>query len=183
MLGRIAANSSRLGELIDDILEYSRAGRSALKWARVDMTALVRSVIDEMKDQHPSACIVIDALPAATGDATMLRQVWHNLIGNALKFSARRDRPELRIGARVGDGETAFHVRDNGCGFDMRYADKLFGMFQRMHSDEQFPGTGVGLAIVKRLVERHGGRVWAQSAPDEGTTVFFTLGPGPGPAT
>jgi len=105
----------------------------------------------------------------------MLHQVLANLIGNALKFSAGREAPRVEIGCCQDGGEQAFFVRDNGAGFDMRYADRLFGMFQRLHSEKDFPGTGVGLAIVKRLVERHGGRIWAESSPDAGATFYFTV--------
>ena len=106
----------------------------------------------------------------------MLRQVWANLIGNALKFSSKREQPKVEIGVREQDGQVVFFVRDNGCGFDPQYAGRLFGVFQRMHAAGDFTGTGVGLAIVKRIVERHQGRVWAESALDQGTTIFFTIG-------
>jgi light-regulated signal transduction histidine kinase (bacteriophytochrome) len=109
------------------------------------------------------------------GDPTMLAQVMQNLIGNALKFSAGRERPRIEVGMREAGGERLFFVRDNGAGFDMQYADKLFGMFQRLHRESQFAGTGVGLSIVKRLIERHGGRIWAEAAPDRGATFSFTL--------
>jgi signal transduction histidine kinase len=175
MLDRIVANSSRLGALIEEILEYSRAAQKPLHRTPVDLGKLARSIADEMAGDHPAARVDVATLPLVEGDATMLHQVLQNLVGNALKFSAGRSAPRVEVGcSREGD-EDVFFVRDNGAGFDMRYADKLFGMFQRMHSESQFPGTGVGLAIVKRLIERHGGRIWAESAPEAGATFYFTV--------
>ncbi len=178
MFGRIVHNSNRLGELIDDVLEYSRAGRIALVPARVDLSRLAQTVADEFSESYPQAAIEIASLPAVEGDETMLRQVLMNLVGNALKFSVHVPRPHVEVGMQDKAGERVFFVRDNGVGFDMNYAGKLFGMFQRIHSEAQFPGTGVGLAIVQRLIDRHGGRVWAESAPNQGATFYFTLGPG-----
>jgi signal transduction histidine kinase len=175
MLDRIVANSSKLGALIEEILEYSRAAQKPLHRAPVDLGKLARSIATEMAGDHPAARVDVAALPLVEGDATMLHQVLQNLVGNALKFSAGRSAPRVEVGcSREGD-EDVFFVRDNGAGFDMRYADKLFGMFQRMHSESQFPGTGVGLAIVKRLIERHGGRIRAESAPEAGATFYFTV--------
>jgi light-regulated signal transduction histidine kinase (bacteriophytochrome) len=123
----------------------------------------------------PEARIDIEDLPTVAGDATVIRQVWCNLIGNALKYSAKRSEPRIRISGRIEDREAIYQVEDNGAGFDMRYADKLFGVFQRLHRTEDFPGTGVGLAIVHRIVARHGGRIWAQGAPDAGASFQFAL--------
>lgn len=176
MFGRIVHNSNRLGELIDDVLEYSRAGRIALVPAEVDLELLAHSVAHELLESYSTATIDVAPLPCVQGDLTMLRQVLVNLVGNALKFSAGTPRPRVEVGVQERDGRRAFFVRDNGVGFDMNYVDKLFGMFQRIHSEAQFPGTGVGLAIVQRLVERHGGEVWAESAPGLGATFYFTLG-------
>ena len=176
MLDRIAANAAKLGQLIDDILEYSRSGRATMVASEVDLAALAGKVATELSGDYPQARVDIGALPVVTGDPIMLGQVMQNLIGNALKFSAHREAPQIEIGTTEVAGERTYFVRDNGVGFDMRYAGKLFGMFQRMHSEQQFSGTGVGLAIVKRLVERHGGHVWAEAATDKGTTIYFTLG-------
>jgi PAS domain S-box-containing protein len=176
MLDVISENTRRMGELIDDLLAFSRLGRKPLTVAPVDMTALVRSVVSETIANHqgPKPEVRVADLPAATGDMAMLRQVWVNLVSNALKFSRTREAPRLEIG--VNGGTTpAYYVKDNGVGFDMRFADKLFGVFQRLHRQEEFDGTGVGLAIVHRIVQRHGGRVWADAAPDAGATFFFTL--------
>ncbi len=178
LLERIAANATHMGELIDDILDYSRAGRLPLKRQKVDLDSLARSVAEELSETYPHARMEISALPTVHGDPTMLRQILYNLMGNACKFSARRAEPRIRASAeaqsRPGEGQVIL-VEDNGIGFDMQYADRLFSMFQRIHSEKDFSGTGVGLAIVKRLVERHGGRVRVEAEPDRGATFRFTL--------
>ncbi len=117
----------------------------------------------------------VSSLPPAVGDSTLIHQVWMNLISNAIKFSSKRDRPVIEVGFQRSAQKIIYFVRDNGAGFDMQYADKLFGVFQRLHSEKEFEGTGVGLAIVQRLVHRHGGKVWAESQMDKGTTFYFTL--------
>ncbi len=168
-----------MGQLIDDLLAFSRLGRTDLSTGPVDMKELAQTVADEIQrndnGRQGSLEIRIDPLPLARGDRGLLRQVMTNLLQNAAKFT--RDRPSARIevGSREDSGETMYFVKDNGAGFDARYADKLFGVFQRLHSTEQFDGTGVGLAIVKRIVQRHGGRVWAEGALNQGATFFFTL--------
>ncbi len=176
MFGRIVHNSNRLGELIDDVLEYSRAGRIALVKAEVDLDRLARMVALDLFESCPAVAVDIAALPTVQGDETMLRQIFVNLLGNALKFSAGVPQPRVEIGVQEREGRRIYYVRDNGVGLDMNYADKLFGMFQRIHSEAQYPGTGVGLAIVQRLVERHGGEIWAESTPGFGATFYFTLG-------
>jgi len=175
LLDRVARNASRMGELIDDILEYSRSSRQEMAPREIDLRELVERVVDELLPAYPDARVDIGPLPSVRGDATMLAQVMQNLVGNALKFSAKCEKPDVEIGLTMADGERVFFVRDNGAGFDMQYSAKLFGMFQRMHHESQFPGTGVGLAIVKRLIERHGGRIWAEAAPGKGATFHFTL--------
>ncbi len=174
-LVRIEQNATRMGQLIDDLLELSRAGRTALAPGLVDMTALAKAVVADLHGTEAGAQVVVDALPPITGDATLLRQVWQNLVANAFKFSSRTAAPRIEIGGEARDGETEYWVRDNGAGFDMRYASKLFGIFQRLHSPAEFEGTGVGLAIVHRIVARHGGRVSAEGAPDAGATFRFVL--------
>ncbi len=179
LLGVIDQNTRRMGQLIDDLLAFSRLGRTDLSTGPVDMKELAQTVADEIKrtdnGRQGSLEIRIDPLPPARGDRGLLRQVMANLLQNAAKFT--RDRPSARIevGSRADSGQTVYFVKDNGAGFDARYADKLFGVFQRLHSTEQFDGTGVGLAIVKRIVQRHGGRVWAEGAVNQGATFFFTL--------
>jgi len=175
LLDRIGHNAEKMGQLIDDILEYSRTTRQALNPAPVELAPLVAEIVAEQAESHPAARFEIGRLPCVEGDAAMLRQVFANLIGNALKFSSGRAEPRIEIGAEAADAMLHCHVRDNGTGFDMSYADKLFSLFQRLHRESEFPGTGVGLAIVKRIVERHGGRIWAEAAPDAGAAFHFTL--------
>jgi PAS domain S-box-containing protein len=175
-LDRIVHASNKMGHLIDDILEFSRISRAELEMSGVDMRGLAQACVHDLAADYPAAQVGIGGLPAATGDEAALRQVFANLIGNALKYSSKRDSPRIEIGAAEVGGETVYFVRDNGAGFNMEYAQRLFGVFQRMHADTEFPGTGVGLAIVKNIVERHGGRIWAEAAKDEGATFYFTLG-------
>ena len=174
-LERIEQNATRMGRLIDDLLELSRAGRASLAPGRVDMAALVHAVLADLGGSTGHAEVRVGQLPAVTGDATLLRQVWQNLLANALKFSARTASPVIEVGAVERDGEVEYWVRDNGAGFDMQYAGKLFGIFQRLHSPAEFEGTGVGLAIVQRIVARHGGRVTAEGEPGRGATFRFAI--------
>ncbi len=175
LLDRIAHNAEKMGQLIDDILEYSRTARRAMYPVPVALAPLVAELVAEQAEHYPAARFDIAPLPSVEGDPVMLRQVFSNLIGNALKFSSGCAEPRIGIGAEATDGMLLCHVRDNGTGFDMAYAEKLFSLFQRLHRESEFPGTGVGLAIVKRIIERHGGRIWAEAAPDAGATFHFTL--------
>ncbi len=175
MLDRIVRNTNRMSDLIDDILDYTRASQTTLRRKEVDLAALARAVWEEHAAAHPAATVRIGQLGKVRGDPATLRQVLDNLMANALKYSSKREQPEIEIGRRDEGREAVFFVRDNGAGFDMQYAGKLFGMFQRMHADREFPGTGVGLAICKRIIERHGGRIWAEAAPDAGATFRFSL--------
>ena len=174
LLGVVRASSRRMGQLIDDLLDFSRLGRQALARRPVDMTALAREVAATLT-HGTSLRVEIAPLPRAEADPALLHQVWVNLIGNALKYSGKQAAPRVEIGGREEAGGNVYWVRDNGVGFDMRYAEKLFGVFQRLHGADEFPGTGVGLAIVQRVVARHGGRVWAESRPGEGACFYFTL--------
>jgi len=171
-LRRVAANAARLGALIDDLLAFSRCSRATMTKAPVDMASLVKEIIAESLPAGNRAVVCVDALPPCVGDASLLRQVMTNLLLNAVKYSRNAPAPMIEVGHAGG----AYYVRDNGVGFDMQYAGKLFGVFNRLHGTEQFEGTGVGLAIVKRVIDRHGGRVWAHSAPSGGATFYFTLG-------
>jgi PAS domain S-box-containing protein len=174
-LSRIEANAARMARLIDDLLDLSRATRVELRREQVDLSAVVRDVIAELRDADPGRRVelaVADGL-GVNGDPHLIRLIMINLLGNAWKFTARRDPAVIEVGP--GDGGRVIAVRDNGAGFDTRYADKLFDPFQRLHSNSDFEGTGIGLAIVQRIVQRHGGRIWAQSEIDRGTTFFFTL--------
>ena len=177
-LNVVADSSKRMGLLIDDLLAFSRAGRTELRCARISMESLVPEVIKTALQSEPSEHRIvwkIGPLPEVDADASMLRQVWVNLIGNAIKYSRPREPAEIWIGADEAETEVVFFVRDNGVGFDMQYADKLFGVFQRLHRAEDFAGTGIGLANVRRMVTRLGGRVRAESRKDEGATFFFSV--------
>ena len=175
-LNRIVAGSRRMNKMIEDILLCSRAERAEMRLQTVDLGAMVREVVAELRHTWPAPRVAIGALPQVQADATMLRQVIANLVGNALKFSGGGPDAQVQIEARPVGQMTEIVVRDNGAGFDMAYSYKLFGLFQRLHNDNEFPGTGVGLAIVKRLVSRHGGCVRAESVPGGWTTFCFTLG-------
>lgn len=175
-LKRIVAAAGRMNAMIDTLLALSRMTSRELERERVDLAALARELADEFAAQYPRPAHFV-CVPQAVveGDRTLLRLVLQNLLGNAWKFSSRTAAPQVEFGARDEGGRTVFFVRDNGAGFDMRFADKLFGLFQRFHSQNEFPGTGVGLATVQRIVRKHGGRVWAESEPGKGATFFFTL--------
>lgn len=170
--------AQRMGALIDDLLAFSRLNRQPLAKQPVNMEALVRGVLEEMvpQDRAQKIEIVNGNLPAAHGDPSLLRQVWANLISNAIKYSCHAERARIEIGSLTEGKKDIYYVRDNGAGFDMKYADKLFGVFQRLHRADQFEGTGIGLAIVQRVVHRHGGRVWAEAKLNEGATFYFMLG-------
>jgi len=174
LLGVVREASRRMGQLIDDLLAFSKLGRQEPLRQRLDMTALASEVTEELRRDAP-ATVGMSVLPPAHADAALLKQVWVNLIGNALKYSGKREGARIEIGGREEQAENVYWVRDNGVGFDMRYADKLFGVFQRLHSAAEFEGTGVGLATVRRIVTRHGGRIWAEGAVDRGATFYFTL--------
>lgn len=178
LLGKIEANASKMARLIDGLLDFSRLGRIEAVSAEVDMQNVVRSVVTELQadgEEEAASRVVVAALPRVEGDATMLRQVWVNLLTNAFKFSAQEPKSAIEIGAENRGDEIVYWVRDHGVGFDMAYAEKLFGVFNRLHRADEFPGVGVGLAIVRRIVQRHGGRVWADSDSARGTTFFFAL--------
>ncbi|MBI2311396.1 MAG: response regulator [Betaproteobacteria bacterium] len=173
----IRDNAHKMGQLIDDLLAFSRMGRKAMAVSPVDMAALAAEVFSELRQagDHRSVRFDLRPMPACDGDPVLLRQVWANLLSNALKFSGRRETPLIEAGGQSEGRENVYYVTDNGAGFDMQYYDKLFGVFQRLHGGEEFPGTGVGLAIVQRAVARHGGRVWAEGKVDQGATFRFAL--------
>lgn len=176
LLGGIHGNAMKMARLIDDLLEFSRMGRQAIEPAPVDMHRLALEAVHECtRESGQGALIDVDELPGAEGDRTMLRLVLLNLIGNALKYSAKREQPRVRIGAERCGASITYFVQDNGVGFDMQRADRLFGVFQRLHEQREFQGTGLGLAIVSRVITRHGGRIWAQSEEGRGATFYFTL--------
>jgi len=179
ILARIETNATRMAKLIDGLLDFARLARAEVVKADVNMTELAGAAAAEVRGAFDGGQVELTmaALPPTRGDAQMLRQVWVNLIANALKFSAPKPKPKVSVGGERRGDEVVYWVRDNGVGFDMAYAEKLFGVFQRLHSAGEFPGVGVGLAIVRRIVLRHGGRVWAESVPGEGSTFYFTVNP------
>jgi PAS domain S-box-containing protein len=176
-LQRISANAAQMRELIDDLLSFARLARRAPDLSEVDMTALARDSFEEILTAagNPQVSFECHPLGRAWGDPLMLRQVLANLLSNALKFSRNSPEPSVEVGCVPGGDENVYYVRDNGAGFDMQYAHKLFSVFQRLHPTDEFEGTGVGLAIVQRIVFRHGGRVWAEGVVGEGATFYFTL--------
>jgi PAS domain S-box-containing protein len=175
----ISSSAKRMGQLIDDLLTFSRMGRAQMQTSEVDHMQLVASVIREGGFERPGSIQwTLEPLPRVNADASMLRQVWFNLIDNSVKYSAKSNPAQIEIGSRVDPvdlNERIFYIRDNGVGFDMKYAVKLFGVFQRLHADSEFEGTGIGLANVRRIITRHGGRTWAEGSPGQGSTFYFSL--------
>lgn len=177
VLGVISNETRRMGQLIDDLLAFSRLGRQKLESSAIDMTALAQTAFDEQSAQalKRSLQLKLPPLPPARGDQAMIRVVLDNLLSNAIKFTKNRDPAVIEIGSRQEGGQAVYYVKDNGVGFDTKYAHKLFAVFQRLHSAEEFEGTGVGLALVQRIIHRHGGHVWAEGKVNEGATFSFSL--------
>jgi len=173
----VHTNVQQMGQLIDDLLAFSRLSRKPLNKQPVDVNKLVRQALDDARRARPdrSPELIVDDLPPCQADPALLKQVWLNLLSNAFKFTARREEARIEIGCQLDQDQPIYFVRDNGAGFDMQYADKLFGVFQRLHRSEEYEGTGVGLAIVKRIIDRHGGRIWAEAEVDRGAAFYFTL--------
>jgi PAS domain S-box-containing protein len=178
-LARIRAGAQRMSELIDDLLLLSRVSRSELCHGPVDIGEIASAIVAEQRRRQPERAVEVSVASgmAATGDRRLLVIALENLIGNAWKFTSRRTPAHIEVGVEPREGETVFFVRDDGAGFDMAYADKLFGAFQRLHEASEFEGTGIGLATAQRVISRHGGRIWAEARPGQGATFFFTLGP------
>jgi light-regulated signal transduction histidine kinase (bacteriophytochrome) len=175
-LDAILRNSSKMGVLIDDLLEFSRLGRMKITPAEINMSALVQSVIEEeMAGQSEDIEFVTHPLLPTIGGHVLIKQVWVNLISNAIKYTNGKSKTRIEIGSYTKDDAVVYYVKDNGVGFDMQYYDKLFGVFQRLHSQDEFDGTGIGLAIVKRIVHHHNGTVWAESKLNEGSCFNFSL--------
>jgi signal transduction histidine kinase len=178
----IVGNSAQqMGQLIDDLLTFSRLGRMELRKQPVAPADLVRQVLEDLQAERAGRQVEIKLgdLPPCRAEPTLLKQVFVNLLGNALKYTRRQEAAHIEVGYLEKGGERVYFVKDNGAGFDMQYANKLFGVFQRLHRAEEYEGTGVGLAIVQRIIHRHGGRVWAEAAVDQGATFYFTLEGGP----
>jgi len=173
----IVESTSHAGELIDNLLAFSRIGRVEIQHADVDMNRLVREALDDLKLETEGQNISwkVGELPEVQGDPPMLRIVMANLLSNAIKYTSTREQAVIEVGSKSKGDETVFFVSDNGVGFDMQYVDKLFGVFQRLHSVEEFEGTGIGLATVRRIVSRHGGRAWAEGGVGSGATFYFSL--------
>ena len=181
-LDRIRSNAVRMGELIDGLLAFSRLGRQQISKRKISPGPIISHVLEELHGEQTGrrVRVCLSEIPECEADPTLLQQVFANLISNALKYSRRRDPAVIDIGARRENGQCVYFVKDNGAGFEMEYADRLFGVFQRLHPPEQFEGTGVGLAIVQRIIHRHGGRIWAHGEPEKGATFYFTIGNGAG---
>jgi two-component system, sensor histidine kinase and response regulator len=179
-LGLISTSAKQMNQLIDDLLDFSRNSRVEIQQTRVDLQDLVEKILQDLQPETSNRKIVFEKkpLPSVQGDPSLLRQVFCNLILNAVKYSRKRDAAKIEIGcAEKTKNEVTVYVRDNGVGFDMKYADKLFGVFQRLHGQDEFEGTGIGLANVRRIIARHGGRTWAEARVNEGATFFVTLKP------
>lgn len=173
----IMKNAAQMGQLIDDLLDFSRLGRAAIEVRQVEMHDLVQSVIKDLQnnDQYTIPEIQIHELAAAQCDPVLMKQVWTNLISNAVKYSRKKEKPLIEIGTAKRNGMNTYYVKDNGAGFNMEFYDKLFAVFQRLHKVTEYEGTGVGLALVQRIIAKHRGKVWADSEPEKGATFYFTL--------
>ena len=177
VMNNIMSYATKMGQLIDNLLTFSRLGRKELVKVTIPMHDMVTGICNEIKpeDENRTIEFKIKELLPALGDSIAIKQVWLNLISNAVKYSKQNNKTIIEIGSGVKGGEIDYYVKDNGAGFDMRYASKLFGVFERLHSDEEFEGTGVGLAIVHRIISKHGGRVWAEGKVNEGAIFNFSL--------
>jgi signal transduction histidine kinase len=176
LLHIVQENANKMGVLIDDLLAFSRLGKKEINKSRIDMTELAENVLNEFKiSLQLKAEVHIHALHPVTADTTLMNQVWVNLLSNAIKYSSNTRKPVITISSEQQNGELIYSIKDNGVGFSMRYAHKLFGVFQRLHDAEDFEGTGVGLALVHRIISRHGGRIWAKAKVGKGATFYFSL--------
>ncbi len=173
----VRSNTQRMGNLVDDLLAFSRLSRQQITKSTVAPSTIIRQTLDELEEERKGRRVelTLGNMPPCQAEPSLLRQVWFNLLANALKFTRRCDVAQIEVGSRVDDGITVYFIRDNGVGFDMTYADKLFGVFSRLHRAEDYEGTGVGLAIIQRIITRHGGRVWVEAAVNQGATFYFTL--------
>jgi two-component system, sensor histidine kinase and response regulator len=178
LLDRVQESGARMSELIEDLLAFSRFSRQPLKQAPVNLASIARRLVEDLRPKDRTIDVRLEDIPECHGDASLLEQVLANLLSNAFKFTRGKDPAIVEVGSARRGAEHVYWVRDNGAGFDMKQADKLFGVFQRLHPSTQFEGTGVGLSIVQRIVQRHGGRIWAESTPGEGAAFYFTLGGG-----
>jgi len=177
LLNVVRDSVSRMGQMIDDILVFSRTGRLVMAESEVNMENLARAALEELAPNLTGRDVKVEIgrLPPVHGDPAMLRQVWVNLLANAVKFTRPKPAAQIEVEGKIEGTECVYFVKDNGVGFDMQYADKLFGVFQRLHGIEEFEGTGIGLATAKRIITKHGGRVWAEGKVNEGATFYFAL--------
>ena len=177
LLNIIRENTKKMGQLIDDILLLSRASRQEMRISPIDMESFVMNIFEELKPSSGDRNVQLELkhLPPTSGDRTLIYQVLSNLISNSIKFTRFKENAIIEVGAEKGKDENIYYIKDNGAGFDMKYANKLFGLFQRLHGTDEFEGTGVGLSIVQRVIRKHGGRVWGEGKVDEGATIYFTL--------
>lgn len=177
-LENVQDGARQMGQLVDDLLAFSRLGRHPLAAREISVMDLIETALAQLEPMKENRRIEITVaeMPACTGDATLLQQVWVNLLSNAMKYTRERDPAVIAVGSRRENGTDVFFVKDNGAGFDMKYSNKLFGVFQRLHRADEYEGTGVGLALVQRIIQRHGGRIWAEAKVNEGATFFFNLG-------
>jgi light-regulated signal transduction histidine kinase (bacteriophytochrome) len=177
-LERIRRATQNMGRLIDDLLSLSRVMKSDFYPQDFDLSAMVREIADDIQQRHMLQGLILDVKNGIVvkADQRLITIAMTNLLDNAFKFTSKREHPHIEFGTDLQDGETVFFVRDNGAGFNMEYVDKIFEAFQRLHRTEEFPGTGIGLATVQRVIDRHGGRIWAKGEPGKGATFFFTLG-------
>ena len=171
----VRSESRRLDQLIEKLLDFARLSREPIEAGPIDMGELARAAFTELKNGGAAPSLLLSDLPAGRGDPGLIRQVWTNLLSNAIKYCGRRNDPVIEVMGHTVAGENVYCVKDNGAGFDMRHYERLFGLFQRLHEPRSFPGAGVGLAIVERVISRHGGRVWAEGKPDQGASFYFTL--------
>ena len=173
----IRENVKTMGCLIDDLLAFSRLGRQEMSKTSLDIEGIIRDVWQNLLTTNPNRTMTlhIEGILPGVGDRSLIREVFSNLLGNAVKFTRNRDKTLIEVGSRVEGNETIYYIRDNGVGFEMQYYDKLFSVFQRLHNPNEYEGTGIGLALVQRIVQRHGGRVWAEGEVGQGATFYFTL--------
>jgi len=176
LLENIQDNAGKMGLLVDSLLAFSKLGKQEVQKSKIDMNELVESILEEITASQPHhALITVGVLPPAHADRFLLHQVWMNLVSNAVKYTGKKEKPTIEIGALKSEDQITYYIKDNGVGFKMEYLGKLFGVFQRLHSEQEFEGTGIGLAIVQRIITKHGGKIWAEAEIDRGATFFFTL--------
>ncbi|WP_415836113.1 sensor histidine kinase, partial [Pedobacter westerhofensis] len=177
ILNEIVGNSSRMGQLIDNLLEFSRFGKQNLTMVNINITEMVESIVAGLLKEHPDrqVSVTIKPLGDITGDKNMLKQVFINMISNAFKYSGKKEKAMIEIGSYEKDKQCVYYVKDNGAGFDMKYYDKLYGVFQRLHSSNEFEGTGVGLAIIQRIISKHNGSAWADGVVNQGACFYISL--------